>query len=162
MWASLSRHECKCHTIQLPKLRMTNVIVDNLQAFTMALSENLWGPWGDASIIFEAPTLVPGAWCYAPTMHPQYDMTMKSLVFSYTQQPNIQQAARVVSRIRSLMLPLNVLLIIYYSTSLDPLTVLTLRLYGSIPRKAYGVDEEILHGSKQELSQQFNSLSLRG
>ena len=65
-------------------------------ALTMRTADKLQGPWSEETVVFKAPKIFEGNLVYAPTHHPHFDDTGKSLVVSYTQDSNIQQAARII------------------------------------------------------------------
>ena len=66
--------------------------VKDLLAVTMRTAHFLSGPWSDEVTLYRSDQ---GFLIYAPTVHPSFDESMKTMVISYTVFPNLQQAAKV-------------------------------------------------------------------
>lgn len=98
-WVSLSRSVCKSLLLfRCPSVedRTDSMFAGDMVGITMRTADKLQGPWSNETTVFQAPVLVDGNMAYAPTHHPHFDDTGKSLIVSYTQDYNIQQAVRII------------------------------------------------------------------
>lgn len=99
-WAYISRAWCKYpepERVGQSQVGANAFAAGDMQGITLRTSNKLTGPWTDEMILFEAEGISTGDMVYAPTVHTHYDTSGKSLVVTYTAQPNQQMAARVVS-----------------------------------------------------------------
>jgi hypothetical protein len=55
------------------------------------------GPWSDPVTLYQATPITNGSSIYAAVPHPYYDETGKNLVVTFTNHPNLIQAANIVS-----------------------------------------------------------------
>ena len=66
------------------------------KGITLRTATQLTGPWTDEGMLFEAPVIEGTA--YSPTVHQHYDTSGKTLIVTYTAEPNQQMAHKVVCR----------------------------------------------------------------